>query len=596
MTSIHADTRPSSIQDAKDTLKTSVLQNTGLPKIEQFELVWNASYYHFNNADFMDYDPELFSEQSFSSSGNSDDQRHLALGSIALNLSAVHKQRRLVLQSSRSEGWGNDYFVNGGEDSRGELRSQNLAIIQLYIGSHYDPVYTQNILSNTRYNDKESTEISLESPESQHKQNNGQLHWKLGRFHYAIGEARREYFFSDIIDGIYLKYTMQDSVFNLGLEAMGDVLSNSLDSSDMGTYAALTSESSDAIMNFQGDTLALRYGFQIEGSLNFCRNTGDQSHALHVSDTVHSHNNRPIEALLEESGDTKDTKKRLKTNSNKYTQVANRLSLKLFYYRVDYGANTEGAADISENGRNTYNQADGDFLQITGLRLHGRLFQDRLRWDMSYAYADGIDKQLEGEHLYRDGAYFVNMSTSLIHKARPVKKQVYLHWSYGYFGSDFAGMKAEFVDFFLLRAYKSYHVAPYADFNHFRDYAKLQDASEYADRSHAKYFHKLSLSWQNGTRNSEQQVYHPQWRLSLDYIDIWETMSREHMGYEIQLNLSYRRAMLSYRLRAAIFQPSQYYSKRTAEHPFLNHGEDAFYGYHFTIEYRLDFKADQNIY
>ena len=350
------------------------------------------------------------------------------------------------------------------------------------------------------------------------------IYFSLGRQRYEIGNAHRDYFFSDVIDGFSLAYRPAPDIFSMTF--MGDVLSNSVRNEETGVYGVIKKDE-EGIDNFRGDTLTARTGLSLKLAMP-----------------------ASPEAALSSLG------------------------LRAFGYYLRYGASSQGAADLAENGKNHYNKSDADSLGMSGLRLYGSFFAKSLSFDLTWAYAQGQDLQFGNRHVYDDSAWALN----LIWKAEQnpdFRNELWL--STGYFRPRFASMKGSSMGGMLLWGYKGYQTAPHAAPYHFRDYAKWQDAPLFVDRTNPKTFVKLKEDLDLGRFGA-----------SLSFLGLWETQSSKYMGSEIELSLEYRVDNIKFSNQSALFIPSGYYQKRSLENKFIPAGRDSFYGLRLGVEYVID--------
>ena len=350
------------------------------------------------------------------------------------------------------------------------------------------------------------------------------LYLSLGRQKYEIGNAYQDYFFSDTLDGFSLTYSPFSDIFSINF--MGDLLSNSVRNEETGRYG-IVSKDEEGIDDFRGDTVTARAGFNLK----------------------------------------------LETAESPSSTLSS-LGLRAFSYHLRYGASSQGAADLAENGKNPYNKSDGDFLAMSGLRFYSSFFAKSLSFDLTGAYAQGQDLQFASRHIYNDSAWALN----LVWKAGAYPAlQNELSLSAGYFRPYFASMKGTSMGAMLLGGYKGYHPAPHTAPYHFRDYAKQQDAPLFIDRTNPKSFLKLKERLKLGALGS-----------SLSLLGLWETRSSEYMGSEVELSLEYRIDNIKFSKQSALFFPSSYYQRRSLANKFIPAGRDVFYGLRLGLEYVLD--------
>ena len=215
---------------------------------------------------------------------------------------------------------------------------------------------------------------------------------QLGRYSYKIGESLNDYFFHDVIDGLQIDYQLLES---LRLSFLFDVLSIAYRVPDAGIFSIVRKDTEDT-GGFQGDYISWRLG---------------------ISSTY----NVEISAMGA-------------------SRIIERAGLVPFTYLVRYGGSSQGSADLSEDGKNDLNQADNDFLSMSGLRLYGHFKNDSVL-DITFAYSYGRDNQFTAEdsRIYNGFGAAVNYENkfSVIESLISTK----FLGSLGYFHQDFASMK-----------------------------------------------------------------------------------------------------------------------------------------------------------
>ncbi len=340
----------------------------------------------------------------------------------------------------------------------------------------------------------------------------------LGRFRYRIGDSRNDYFFSSVIDGIEGLFSFKE-IFRFSV--VSDLLSNAVQAEGAGIYS-ITAKDEEKIEDFQGDTLSWRVGLRSGVTLPYS------------------------------------------------------LGIKSFFYYLRYGASFQGGADLSENGKNSLNEGDGDYLFIGGLRFFRKQLE-RFSCDATWAYSKGVDFQFDRKYNYQGNAATINFDWNW--ERIPFKNEI--GFSNGYFQEGYAGMRAQSMGGVLLWGYKSYYPSPFAATYHFRDYNK-QSSSQYEDRTNAKIFVKISEKF-SFSKNL----------LSFQTLFLWETKSREYMGTEVEIQWIHTIDNIQFRSTAAIFHPSSYYSTRALDNPFFPSGKNTFYGFYIRIEYLLDLMSQE---
>lgn len=336
----------------------------------------------------------------------------------------------------------------------------------------------------------------------------------FGRFTYGIGGIGRDYFFYDIIDGAQFEYKFTP---NYKLHIMGDIFSNAA-KPDIAGFLGAIKKDSEQIDDFNGDTLTTRFGGYFQAYF-----------------------------------------------------------VKAFSYFVRYGANSQGGADIAENGRNPLNKADGDFLSMSGLRM-SREFQKLGGIDVTVSYSYGKDYQFDATRTYNAPAGSINYKKKFegdTYKYTP-------EMSAGWFDPNFASMKAASMGGMLLWPYKAYFASPHAYFYHFRDYAKRADQQQFIDRTNAKTFARMSHEFQLKKGFLRNLMIEP------GVLVLFQTQGYEYMGTEVEIQFNYRYDNLKFMAAPAVYVPSSYYTKYSATNTFVPNGTDPFYGFGFSLTYVLD--------
>ncbi len=335
----------------------------------------------------------------------------------------------------------------------------------------------------------------------------------FGRFTYSIGNSQKDHFFFDIIDGAKVDWKYSN---NFQFQLMGDIFSNAV-KHDMAGYLGIVKKDTEQLDDFNGDTVTYRGG-----------------------------------------------------------ATAQAYFAKFFTYFLRYGANSQGSADLSENGRNPLNKADGDFLSMSGVRLQ----KDFQKWgvpDVTVSYSYGKDYQFDDTRTYNGIATAVNY--------KKVAEFNTFRWttllSGGYFNENFAAMKSQGIGSILLYGYRAYHASPYAYFYHFRDYEKRKDSVQYVDRTNAKTYARLSQDfdmkkWMRGLS------------VEVAILGLFQTRGMEYMGTELYSKFSYRVDNITFLLEPTVFLPTSYYPKLAATNTFVANGTDPFWGVGFGVNYLLD--------
>ncbi len=451
--------------------------------IQAFSLYFTNYFLNFNNADFENYDSELYRQNQAVNLRNSDDEHYIAYGDLRLRYNTGYGNSEFFVDASRSGFWGTDNY-QGRDDGQNAIYFNRLYFI---------------------YYPSETTKLSM------------------GRQKYEIGDSRWDYFFSDVIDGIDFAYQIFEPT---SISIMADIVSNSVKTDETGIYGVVDKDDEE-VEDFRGDTVTYRAGLNINQSL-----------------------------------------------------IKDNLGMRVFAYHLRYAANTQGGADLAESGRNSYNKPDRDYLNMAGIRIYANDLAEALSFDLTYAYADGKDRQFENEHVYNNSATALNVIWK--HNFSSTSSNE-VWFSAGYFSDGFASMKARSMGGMLLWGYKGYHAAPYAYFYHFRDYAKREDSIQYIDRTNSKTFGKIKEELDIG-----------RFKGSLACLGLWETKSGQYMGTEVELELQYRVDNLKFSNTTAMFAPTDYYRDRavspdgTPLNNFLPSGKHTFYGIRISVEYVLD--------
>ena len=351
--------------------------------------------YHFNNDDQLTYNQNSYSANKSVQFLNTDDRANVITGLLQLKYDTSYKKTEFNIDVARQGVWGTDNF-QGRDQGRNPILVNRL---------HFWWYPTENIS------------------------------FLLGRHRYSIGEADRDYFFSDVLDGILLKYSFSD---DMSIELEGDVVSNAAKPS-VGIYG-LINKDDEQVQDFNGDTVTAR------GGLNF---------SFKVPDLI---------------------------------------GFKLFSYYLRYGGNTLGGADIAENGRNDINKADGDFLSMSGVRTTAKL-GDLLEGDLTFAYSIGQDAQFDSTRKY-NGFGTALAVTNKLNISDDMSNKATL--GAGFFHKDFASMKGNSMGGQLLYGYRLYYASAYTNFYSFRDEGKRPDAIRQIDATNSKTFARLEDKFKMG--------------------------------------------------------------------------------------------------
>ncbi len=355
---------------------------------------------------------------------------------------------------------------------------------------------------------------------------------KLGRFYFDIGGSERDYFFSDRIDGLNLQYRVNDSIY---IQGLFDILG--IASKPEGTRIWYGIEKDDEfIEDFNGDVISLRGG--LVGKIYFAR---------------------------------------------------------VFSFFLRYGANTQGGADIAENGKSIINKADGDYLSMSGARFSFD-FGMAGEFDLTGAYSYGKDYQFYDEKIYNGFAFSLNYSKWF---QQSILRRI--SFSSGYFHPGFCSMKAQSMGNTLLWAYKGYFPSPYAYFYHFKDYQKRTFGQTYIDKTIPKTFGRLDID-----------IKFWKFIISLSSVGLFESApTLPYMGIENELTVNLIVDNITFSMMGAVFFPSNWYRDRATRltvnpgsifemlyypddylnriviNTYLPFGKDPFYGFSFSSSYTL---------
>lgn len=356
---------------------------------------------------------------------------------------------------------------------------------------------------------------------------------KAGRFDYEIGDACNDFFFSDTIDAVENTFLISLGPAPLRISFLTEVMSNGAKPTD--TYAWSGLEKDDEEVNdFDGDTLSLRFG-----------------------------------------------------------SVIRYFAASLFSYYVRYGANTVGGADISDNGKTDVNEADHDYLSLSGFRAFAN-FSGWVKTDFTLAWSTGKDFQYEGEKVYNGYAAAANVYLDLSGRgaALPLLERVYL--SSGYFSPSYCGMKAASPGGMLMYLYKGYSVSPCANFYHFRDSTKKENAVSGFDATVSKLFLKSGISMKAGPFSVELMNViwfaneDPDTRLAnIAGKENAGERAPAYMGNESEARLSYTVDQIELFFTGALYVPGDYYKTRAEYNTCFSGGSDIFYGFNLGCTYRF---------
>lgn len=474
------------------TALTLLLSAGGSVSAYSFKLEYKTDAYHFNNADFINYDDERYEENQVVDRQNSDDQISFIYSGIALSFMQRYKYSEFFATVRQSAMWGSDSL-----EGRPETNN-TITYSELYFNYYFSP----------------------------------DLMMSIGRYRYSLEDSVNEYFFNDTIDGISFKHRLPAG---MQYRLLFDVLGIASRPEDTRVWFSVAKDE-EQIDDFQGDTATLRGGLIFD--------------------------HEPFKIMGEY------------------------FKYKIFSFYLRYGANTQGGADIAENGKSALNEPDNDYLSNSGLRLSyeiSRLWQV----DLTTAYSIGVDNQFNDKREYNDIAVALNQRFDTSTLKWPLDFMI--DFSGGYFGPEYASMKANSPGGMLIMAYKGYFPSPYAYFYEIRDEGKDEFAVGSVDKTVAKTFGKIEIqTYISGV---------------LPHVSVLALFANErdndgktqfgetnaYMGTEIEAGLRYNIDNIILSLNGAVFLPGSYYEKRAPENVYLPLGKDPMYGIGFNANYVLDF-------
>ncbi|HCL55565.1 MAG TPA: hypothetical protein DHW82_00950 [Spirochaetia bacterium] len=248
--------------------------------------------------------------------------------------------------------------------------------------------------------------------------------------------------------------------------------------------------------------------------------------------------------------------------------------VKIFGLYLKYGASQKGGADRAENGQNSVNQPDRDFLFLGGTRvfLSGKKEDVLENLDWTLAYSHGKDYQFTGDKTYSG---FGSALNTLIH----LDEKVSIFLTAGYFSPHFAGMKAFSMGNLLLYAYKGYSVSAYASNYGFSDEAKTDPAGR-IDQTLSKTFAGTTAGFTHQNLN-----------LEISSLILWGALKKtrpDYMGAAFSGKLQVKMGELAIALEGEIFLPGKFYQKNAGLSAYLPKGNDPFYGVKLNFTYQFD--------
>lgn len=181
-----------------------------------FHLEFNSDGYHFNNADFINYDKKRYEENQPVDRQNSDDAISFVYSGISLGFMQRYKFSEFFVTIRQSGMWGSDSLEGR------PVENNTITYSELYFNYYF----TQDLMMS------------------------------LGRYRYSLEDATQEYFFNDTIDGISLKHELP---WGMQYRILLDVLGIASKPEDTRVWFSLAKDK-EQIDDFQGDTATLRAG------------------------------------------------------------------------------------------------------------------------------------------------------------------------------------------------------------------------------------------------------------------------------------------------------------------------------------------------
>ena len=346
------------------------------------------------------------------------------------------------------------------------------------------------------------------------------IYARIGRQNYSIGHAAKDYIFSDIIDGLKVSSGFLVKDIPMEIDFITDVTGVASKPETTNKFSHIDKDD-DNIEDFNGDTLSVRTGLSVS---YYCAD--------------------------------------------------------LFAYYLRYAASRQGGADISENGANTANKADGDYLTLYGLRLYhdNYLFGKN---DLTAAFCSGYDFQYNEDLKYSGYSIVFNNEydfSRVFAFNSFYLKNIKTLLSVGYFSSDFCSMKGDAIGGYLLDKYYGYHPSAVAGPYAFIDYDKKYAAETYVDKTASKIFYQFSV------------ITSFDFGLSFDLSYLRMTAnSKEAKGKVMGDNLSaaflYDMNNVKFKLGGEIFMPGNYYKQVSETNAYVPKGKDPFYCVFFSMSY-----------
>lgn len=179
----------------------------------------NAEFYHFNNADFLNYDQATYQANSYVRRLNTDDAVSFAYSTIGLSMRKAFKNVMLRIEIYRSGFWGNDNLE--GKDNGGNGILFKFAYFTWFPSNNVNLVF--------------------------------------GRQRFKIGDSLRDYFFYDIVDGVTVNFR---PIKPLTLTFLGDILGIAA-KPDSYLYSTIATDGNETD-DFQGNKISFRFGFVLD--------------------------------------------------------------------------------------------------------------------------------------------------------------------------------------------------------------------------------------------------------------------------------------------------------------------------------------------
>ncbi len=328
------------------------------------------------------------------------------------------------------------------------------------------------------------------------------LKLSFGRQVFKIGDAQEEYFFKDTIDGFSLNYQFNNFQFTF----MADVLAIATKPDETYSYSGIDKDSEE-IEDFEGETISARAGLMAKFSF-----------------------------------------------------------IKFFSFFVHYGANSKGGADRSENGLNTKNEYDGDYLSLSGIRLN---FNNIIDFTIAYSY--GKDYLFDSEKKFSG----LGINLNIQHK---LNDKIKINLNSAFFTTNYCGMKASSMGSLLLYNYSGYFPTAYAGTYNFEDV----DTNE---KLFSKAFIKLSGKYENDRLLFSFSTLFL-WRVKNDQENLLGYKTN-YIGNELNSTFKMKFKSMEIGLQLGAFLPSNFFKNYDNEFSNLPSGNDIFYGGSFFVSLTL---------